>query len=106
MFERNTTVKSETHDNKKGFRIIIKNLDNGEEVVNSVTKAIIGAYAGENQRGGVEANRIVLTSCNTSTLIGTIEAADKAISETKKKVIEGLPPEVLLAALLSGGSRE
>ena len=52
MFERNTTVKSETHDNKKGFRIIIKNLDNGEEVVNSVTKAIIGAYAGENQRGG------------------------------------------------------
>ena len=105
MFERNTTVKSETHDNKKGFRIIIKNLDNGEEVVNSVTKAIIGAYAGENQRGG-EANGIVVTSCNTSTLIGTIEAADKAISETKKKVIEGLPPEVLLAALLSGGSRE
>ena len=105
MFERNTTVKSETHDNKKGFRIIIKNLDNGEEVVNSVTKAIIGAYAGENQRG-VEANGIVVTSCNTSTLIGTIEAADKAISETKKKVIEGLPPEVLLAALLSGGSRE
>ena len=52
MFERNTTVKSETHDNKKGFRIIIKNLDNGEEVVNSVTKAIIGAYAGANQRGG------------------------------------------------------
>lgn len=56
--------------------------------------------------GGVEANGIVVTSCNTSTLIGTIEAADKAISETKKKVIEGLPPEVLLAALLSGGSRE
>lgn len=28
MFERNETIKSETHDNKKGFRIIIKNLDN------------------------------------------------------------------------------
>lgn len=57
MFERNTTIKSETHDNKKGFHIIIKNLDNGEEVVNSVTKAIIGAYAGENQRGGGRSER-------------------------------------------------
>ena len=57
MFESNETIKSETHDNKKGFRIIIKNLDNGEEVVNSVTKAIIGAYAGENLRGGGRSKR-------------------------------------------------
>lgn len=102
MFDRKESIKAETHNNKKGFHIIITNLDNGEEVVNSVTRAIVGAYAGESSRGGVEANGIVVTSCNTPTLIGTVEAADKAISETKKRLIEGLPPELVLAALLGG----
>lgn len=57
MFDKNTTIKSETHNNKKGFQIIIKNLDNGEEVVNSTTRAIIGAYAGDVKRGGGRSKR-------------------------------------------------
>lgn len=35
--------------------------------------------------------------------MGVIKAAEETITSAKKKLIEGLPPEVLLAALLSGG---
>lgn len=37
--------------------------------------------------------------------MGVIKAAEDTTKDAKKKLIEGLPPEVILAALL-GGSRE
>lgn len=102
MFDK--IEKSKVEDNiksEKGFQIIVKNLDNGETVIDSKTRAIIGAFEeGEEKGGAVSVRGIVITSCNTKTLIGTIEAADTAVAETKKKVIEGLPPELLLAAIL------
>lgn len=106
MFGRTEkTVESKTNKNKNGYQIIIRDLDNGEEIVNSTTRAVIGAYE-DGQRGGViSVEGIVVTSCNTPTLIGTIEVAEKAVAQTKKTIIDNLPPEVLLAALL-GGKRE
>lgn len=84
-----TTVlrEEESVKNEKGYQIIIKNLDNGEEVVNEKTRAIIGAYQTETPEGkeGVAVQSITVTSCNSATLIATIEAADKVIEATKKK---------------------
>lgn len=45
---------------KKGFHITIKNLDNNETIVNSDTRAIIGAF-----HNGDHIQGIGLTSCNT-----------------------------------------
>lgn len=96
--------ESRKHNNKNGFQIIVKNLDNGEEVVNCLTKAIIGAYETESPEGGaVAAKGLIITSCNTPTLMGVIKAAEETVTDAKKKLIEGLPPEIILAALLSGG---
>lgn len=53
MFDKTKkTISEENHNNKKGFQIIVKNLDNGEEVVNCQTRAIIGAYQTKSPEGG------------------------------------------------------
>lgn len=82
---------------KKGFHTTIKNLDNNETIVNSDTRAIIGAFHnGDHIRG------IGLTSCNTEILTNTIDTAEKCVNDMKKKMIESIPAEVLLAMLLGG----
>lgn len=100
-----TTVlrEEESVKNEKGYQIIIKNLDNGEEVVNEKTRAIIGAYQTETpeEKEGVAVQSITVTSCNSATLIATIEAADKVIEATKKRVIEGVIGDSPIAALLA-----
>lgn len=100
-----TTVlrEEESVKSEKGYQIIIKNLDNGEEVVNEKTRAIIGAYQTETPEGkeGVAVQSITVTSCNSATLIATIEAADKVIEATKKRVIEGVIGDSPIAALLA-----
>lgn len=45
-------IEESKHKNKNGFQIIVKDLDNGKEVVNCLTKAIIGAYETESPEGG------------------------------------------------------
>lgn len=106
MFDEIKSILDESHknNNKNGFQIIVKNLDNGEEVVNCLTRAIIGAYETELPEGGaVAAKSLIITSCNAPTLMGVIKATEEVVTDAKKKLIEGLPPEVVLAALLSGG---
>lgn len=100
-----TTIlrEEESVKNEKGYQIIIKNLDNGEEVVNEKTRAIIGAYQTETpeEKEGVSVHSIIATSCNTATLIATIETVDKVIKATKKRVIEGVIGDSFIAALLA-----
>lgn len=106
-----TTVlrEEESVKSEKGYQIIIKNLDNGEEVVNEKTRAIIGAYQTETPEGkeGVAVHSITVTSCNTATLIATIETADKVIEATKKRVIDKMIEDSPVAALFAflGGKR-
>lgn len=54
MFDEIKRIVDESRktNNKNGFQIIVKNLDNGEEVVNCFTKAVIGAYETESPEGG------------------------------------------------------
>lgn len=84
-------LKEENKKNEKGYQIIIKNLDTGEDEINETTRAIIGAFAIKTPEGvkGIDVQSIVVTSCNTATLIATIEGADKVVAEAKSKVIEG-----------------
>ena len=89
--------------NEKGYQIIIKNLDNDEEVVNETTRVIIGAYQTETLEGkeGVVVQSINIASCNTATLIATIEAADKIIEKTKERVVKELAGDNPLMALFA-----
>lgn len=101
MFDRIKKVEMEEGINsKKGFHITVKNLDNGEVIIDSKTRAIIGAFEEGAEGGAISAKGIVITSCNTKTLMGTVDAATTAVAETKKRIIESLPPELLLAAIL------
>lgn len=103
MFDEVKTIKEsdDSFKNKKGFQITIKNLDTEEIISDYKTRAIIGAFAEEvSPNGAIAATGIMYASCDTKTLIGTIEAADKTVSQAKAKVIGDLPPELLLAAIL------
>lgn len=97
-----TVLKEESRKNKNGYRIIIKNLDTGEEEVNEITRAIIGAYQTELPKGeeGIAVQSVAVTSCNTATLIATIEGASKVVEETKKRVVKQIG-DVSVDALLS-----
>lgn len=90
------TIKDEKKDNKNGYQIIIKNLDNGEEVINVKTRAIIGAYATELGLGDVlSSSGICLTSCNSATLLATIKGAEKVAEQIKNKMFEEIMPDLL-----------
>ena len=45
MKTKEFVVKDEKHNNKKGFQLIVKNLDTGKDEFNVTTRAIVGAYA-------------------------------------------------------------
>lgn len=100
-----TTVlrEEESVKSEKGYQIIIKNLDNGEEMVNEKTRVIIGAYQTETLEGkeGVVVKSINIASCNAVTLIATIEAADKIIEKTKERVVKELAGDNPLMALFA-----
>lgn len=91
-------------DNKKGFRIVIENLDTGERVVDSRTRAIIGAFENGTSEEVVATQGIIIASCNTKVLMDVIEAADKTIVFSKKRVINdffaGGDIEALLKSVL------
>lgn len=81
--------KSESiKDNKKGFRIVIENLDTGERVVDSRTRAVIGAFAEGVDDKGVAVRGIIVSSCKTPVLVATIEGASKSVEAAKEQVIE------------------
>ncbi|MBO7213981.1 MAG: hypothetical protein J6V66_00640 [Clostridia bacterium] len=67
---------------KNGFQIIITNLDNGEELLNEKSNAIIGAISEENRNRG-----IAFTACNAYTLISVVGVAKEVIEDTKKELI-------------------
>lgn len=95
-------LREENRGNVNGYQIIIKNLDTGEVEVDETTRAIIGAFETKTpEEDCIGAQSIVVTSCNTATLISVIEAADKVIKTTKKRVIEGVVGDSPIAALLA-----
>lgn len=96
--------------NKKGFRIIIENLDTGERITDARAKAIIGAYAEAITDEGVSVGAITVADCETRAIIATVEGVEKVIEQTKKNVVSdffssGGGIEALLKGLI-GGSNE
>lgn len=75
-------------DNKKGFRIIIENLDTGERITDARAKAIIGAYAEAITDEGVSVGAITVASCETKAVIATVDGLEKVIEQTKKNIAE------------------
>lgn len=105
MKAREFVVKDEKHNNKKGFQLIVRNLDTGEDEFNVTTRAIVGAYATDLViKGAVAAGGIVVTSCDTQTFIGTIEAAERTVEKAKETVIKQEFPKILAEIL--GGKNE
>ena len=112
--DRATEIKidksEQIKDNKKGFRIIIENLDTGERITDARAKAIIGAYAEAITDGGVSVGAITVALCETKAVMATIDGLKKVIEQTKKNIVEkffssGGGIEALLKGLI-GGSDE
>lgn len=96
------TLKDEEKQNKNGYQVIIKNLDNGEEVINVKTRAIVGAYATELGVGDILASSgICLSSCNGATLLATLKGAEKVAEHIKSKMFEEIMPDSIKAFLES-----
>ena len=94
------TLKDEEKQNKDGYQVIIKNLDDGEEVVNVKTRALVGAYATELGVGDILASSgICLSSCNGATLLATVKGAEKVAEHIKNKMFEETMPDLLKALL-------
>lgn len=89
--DRATEIKidksEQIKDNKKGFRIIIENLDTGERITDARAKAIIGAYAEAITDEGVSVGAITVAACKTRAIIATVEGVEKVIEQTKKIVV-------------------
>lgn len=112
--DRATEIKidksEQIKDNKKGFRIIIENLDTGERITDARAKAIIGAYAETITDEGVSVGAITVASCETKAVMATVNGVEKVIEQTKQNIVEkffssGGGIEALLKGLL-GGSDE
>ena len=96
METKEFVVKDEKHNNAKGFQLIIRNLTTGKDEVNVATRAIVGAYSIDiGVSDSVSASGVVVTSCDTPTLIGTIEAAERTVEKAKETVIEWALPMIL-----------
>ena len=112
--DRATEIKidksEQIKDNKKGFRIIIENLDTGERITDARAKAIIGAYAEAITDEGVSVGAITVASCETKAVMATVDGLEQAIDQPKKNILEtffssGGGIEALLKGLI-GGSDE
>lgn len=90
--DRATEIKidksEQIKDNKKGFRIIIENLDTGERITDARAKAIIGAYAEAITDEGVSVGAITVASCETKAVMATVDGLEKVIEQTKKNIVE------------------
>lgn len=90
--DRATEIKidksEQIKDNKKGFRIIIENLDTGERITDARAKAIIGAYAETITDEGVSVGAITVASCETKAVMATVNGVEKVIEQTKKNIVE------------------
>lgn len=105
METKEFVVKDEKHNNAKGFQLIIRNLTTGKDEVNVATRAIVGAYSIDiGVSDSVSASGVVITSCDTPTFIGTIEAAERTVAKAKETVIKQEFPKILAEIL--GGKNE
>lgn len=104
--DRATEIKidksEQIKDNKKGFRIIIENLDTGERITDARAKAIIGAYAETITDEGVSVGAITVAACETRAVIATVEGVEKVIEQTKKNVVSDFFSSGGIEALLKG----
>lgn len=95
-------VKDETKKNEKGYELIIKNLDNGEEVVKVKTRAIIGSYATEiGVEGMLSSAGLCITSCDGKTLMATVQGAERVMERIKDKMLGDIMPDFIKAFLES-----
>ena len=91
--------RTECTNNEKGYRLIVKNLDTGKEEINATTRVIIGAYSSGNAtEDGTPIAGIIITSCNLSTLFGTIRVAEQAAKKAREDAVHQALP-VLLSTL-------
>ena len=73
---------------KKGFRLIVKDIETGDILMNEAINAFVGAWAKKVSDGVVGAATLI-SACNTQTLITAIENAEKAVEQAKQQIIEG-----------------
>lgn len=85
----NVREEFKNNKHKKGFRLIVKDIETGDIIMNEAINAFVGAWAKKVPDGVVGAATLI-SACNTQTLFSAIENAEKAIEQAKQQVIEGI----------------
>lgn len=78
---------------KKGFRLIVKDIETGSIIMNEAIDVLLGAWAKKVPDGVIGAATIV-SSCSTHTLVSAIENAEKAVEQAKESVVKELLSEL------------
>lgn len=107
-FEK-TKKEFENIKHEKGFRLIVKDIETGDIIINEAINALIGGWAKKTSVGAVGA-AIVITACNTPTIVSAVDSCEKAVKQAKLSTIENTlkNPDVLekpLSEMLLGGER-
>lgn len=85
----NVREEFKNNKHKKGFRLIVRDIETGDIIMNEAINAFVGAWAKKVPDGVVGAATLI-SACNTQTLFSAIENAEKAIEQAKQQVIEGI----------------
>lgn len=91
---------SRTHE--KGFRVIVKDIETGDILMNEAVSAFVGGWAKKTKDGAVGASTLI-SACGTATLISAIESAEEAVKEAKKNVVDGCMKNPDIASLVLSG---
>ncbi len=84
---------------KKGFRLIVKDIETGSIIMNEAIDVFVGAWAKKMREGCAGASTLI-SSCNSATLISAIENAEDAIKEAKDQLISGMVKDPEIASEL------
>ena len=73
------------------YQIIIKDLENDEEILNEECETIIGGIGmGEDNEKGYKTNQIVAVCGNTKAILATLESAENAVMSTRKRLLDDI----------------
>lgn len=94
---------------EKGFRLIVKDIETGDIIINEAINALVGGWAKKTSVGAVGAAMVVM-ACNAPTIVSAVASAEEAVEQAKLSTVEGVLKnhdvlEELLSKIILGGKK-
>lgn len=72
---------------EKGFRLIVKDIETGDIIINEAINVLVGGWAKKTSAGAVGA-AMVVTACNAPTIVSAVESAEEAVEQARLSTVE------------------